>query len=43
MAQEPWKTDRYYVSAQNFAAPVREQLRFCQLLAATLPKGVGAV
>jgi len=28
MAQEPWKTDKWYVSPWNFAAPVREQLHF---------------
>src|SRR5579864_1958082 len=28
MAQEPWKTDKWYVSPWNFAPPVREQLHF---------------
>jgi len=28
MAQEPWKTDKWYVSPWNFAEPVREQLHF---------------
>ena len=28
MAQEPWKTDKWFVSPWNFADPVREQLHF---------------
>jgi isopropylmalate/homocitrate/citramalate synthase len=28
MAQEPWKTDQWFVSPWNFADPVREQLHF---------------
>ena len=28
MSQEPWKTDKWFVSPWNFAAPVREQLHF---------------
>lgn len=28
MSQEPWKTDRWFVSPWNFADPVREQLHF---------------
>jgi isopropylmalate/homocitrate/citramalate synthase len=28
MAQEPWKTDKWFVSPWNFAEPVREQLHF---------------
>jgi isopropylmalate/homocitrate/citramalate synthase len=28
MPQEPWKTDKWFVSPWNFAAPVREQLHF---------------
>jgi isopropylmalate/homocitrate/citramalate synthase len=28
MAQEPWKTDKWFVSPWNFADPVRQQLHF---------------
>ena len=28
MSQEPWKTDKWFVSPWNFADPVREQLHF---------------
>ena len=28
MAEEPWKTDKWFVSPWNFAEPVREQLHF---------------
>jgi isopropylmalate/homocitrate/citramalate synthase len=28
MSQEPWKTDKWFVSPWNFAEPVREQLHF---------------
>ena len=28
MSQEPWKTDKWFVSPWNFAEPVRAQLHF---------------